>query len=83
MKSSATFSRVNPSTLSQIKSGSTTKKQVGSSATTRTVQGKAGKFAITETSQKFEESGVAKKKKKLCYVPIKIRNRKTTRFNPN
>ena len=82
MKSSATFSSVNPSTLSQIKAGSTTKKKLGSSATTRTVQGKAGKFAITETSHKFEESGVAKKKK-LCYVPIKIRNRKTTRFNPN
>ena len=72
MKSSATFSRVNPSTLSQIKSGSTTKKQVGSSATTRTVQGKAGKFAITETSQKFEESGVAKKKKNYVMFQSKL-----------
>ena len=72
MKSSATFSSVNPSTLSQIKAGSTTKKKLGSSATTRTVQGKAGKFAITETSHKFEESGVAKKKKNYVMFQSKL-----------
>ena len=63
MKSSTNFSRVNPSTLSKIKTGSTTKKQIGSTSQKTTVQGKTGKFTVTNTAQKFEESGVAKKKK--------------------
>jgi hypothetical protein len=73
MKRSTNLARVNPSTLAQIRSGSTSKKQVGSSVSKKTTfSGKSGKFHITETSQKFEESGVAKKKNNYVMFTSKL-----------
>ena len=73
MKRSTNLTRVNPSTLAQIRSGSTSKKQVGSSVSKKTTfSGKSGKFHITETSQKFEESGVAKKKNNYVMFTSKL-----------
>ena len=73
MKRSTNLARVNPSTLAQIRSGSTSKKQVGSSISKKTTfSGKSGKFHITETSQKFEESGVAKKKNNYVMFTSKL-----------
>ena len=73
MKRSTNLARVNPSTLAQIRSGSTSKKQLGSSVSKKTTfSGKSGKFHITETSQKFEESGVAKKKNNYVMFTSKL-----------
>jgi hypothetical protein len=73
MKRSTNLTRVNPSTLAQIRSGSTSKKQLGSSVSKKTTfSGKSGKFHITETSQKFEESGVAKKKNNYVMFTSKL-----------
>ena len=73
MKRSTNLTRVNPSTLAQIRSGSTSKKQVGSSISKKTTfSGKSGKFHIKETSQKFEESGVAKKKNNYVMFTSKL-----------
>jgi hypothetical protein len=73
MKRSTNLARVNPSTLAQIRSGSTSKKQLGSSVSKKTTfSGKSGKFHITETSQKFEESSVAKKKNNYVMFTSKL-----------
>ena len=73
MKRSTNIASVNPSTLAQIRSGSTSKKQLGSSVSKKTTfSGKSGKFHITETSQKFEESGVAKKKNNYVMFTSKL-----------
>ena len=73
MKRSTNLTRVNPSRLAQIRSGSTSKKQLGASVSKKaTFSGKFGKFHITETSQKFEESGVAKKKNNYVMFQSKL-----------
>ena len=62
----------NASKLDQIKSGGITKKQIGGNATQKTFQSKGGKFTITETSKKFEEAGVAKKKRNYVMFQSKL-----------
>ena len=62
------------SKLAKIKTGGITKKQIGGANSQKTIENKGGKFTITETTKKFEEAGVTKKKEKLCYVLIKIRD---------
>jgi hypothetical protein len=66
-------SNVPKSKLDQIKSGAVTKKQVGNVNENKTViHGKGGKFAITETEKKFEESGVTRKKRNYVMYQSKL-----------
>ena len=59
--------------LNQIKSGGMTKKQIGNTnASQKVIQGKGGKYAITETKKKFEESGVTRKKQNYVMYESKL-----------
>ena len=66
-------SSVPKSKLDQIKSGGKTKKQVGSVKESKNViHGKGGKYTITETEKKFEESGVSRKKRNYVMYEAKL-----------
>ena len=66
-------SNVPKSKLDQIKSGAVTKKQIGNVNENKKVfHGKGGKFAITETEKKFEESGVTRKKRNYVMYESKL-----------
>ena len=72
MKKGGKFSSIS-STLSQIQSGTTLKKKLGpTTAKTKTVESASGKYAITESKQKFEESGVSKKKRNYVMYEAKL-----------
>jgi hypothetical protein len=59
--------------LEQIKSGGKTKKQVGDVKESKNViHGKGGKYTITETQKKFEESGVSRKKRNYVMYEAKL-----------
>ena len=66
-------SSVPKSKLDQIKSGGKTKKQVGGVKESKNViHGKGGKYTITETEKKFEESGVSRKKRNYVMYEAKL-----------
>ena len=66
-------SSVSKSKLEQIKSGGKTKKQVGDVKESKNViHGKGGKYTITETQKKFEESGVSRKKRNYVMYEAKL-----------
>ena len=57
------------SKLEQIKSGTKTKRSTGGAGKDIVITGKDGsKIIQRQTEEKFEETAVLKKKKKLCYV---------------
>ena len=64
---------VSQSKLDKIKSGAKTKTSIGGvSESKKVVSGKGGKFAVTEKAQKFEESGVARKKRNYVMYESKL-----------
>ena len=64
---------VDPSKLAHIKSGGTKKTQMGGvSENKKVIQGKGGKFTVTEKTKKFEEAGVAKKKRNYVMYESKL-----------
>ena len=64
---------VDPSKLAHIKSGGTKKTQIGGeSENKKVIQGKGGKFTVTEKTKKFEEAGVAKKKRNYVMYESKL-----------
>ena len=60
------------SKLAKIKTGVITKKQIGGVNNQKTFENKGGKFTITETTKKFEEAGVTKKKKNYVMYSSKL-----------
>lgn len=75
----------NASKLAKIRSGEITKRQIGGAANQKTYENKGGKFTITETSKKFEEAGVAKKKRNYVMYSSKLGTEKEqnlTLFQP-
>ena len=64
---------VDPSKLAHIKSGGAKKTQIGGvSENKKVIQGKNGKFTVTEKTKKFEEAGVAKKKRNYVMYESKL-----------
>ena len=64
---------VSQSKLEQIKSGSKKVTQLGGvSQNQKIVQGKGGKYHVTETEKKFEETGVRRKKKNYVMYESKL-----------
>lgn len=63
---------VNLSKLDKIKSGTKTKEQIGGSESRKMVSGKGGNYTVTEKEKKFEESGVARKKKNYVMYESKL-----------
>ena len=73
MKRTVNAPRVDPSKLEKIKSGGKTKTQIGGTNEKKNViQHKGGKIAITEKEKKFEESGVARKKRNYVMYESKL-----------
>ena len=64
---------VDPSKLAHIKSGGTKKTNIGGvSENKKVISGKGGKFTVTEKTKKFEEAGVAKKKRNYVMYESKL-----------
>ena len=64
---------VNQSKLEQIKSGGKTKTQIGGvNESKKVIQGKGGKYAVTEKEKKFEEAGVTRKKRNYVMYESKL-----------
>ena len=63
---------VNLSKLDKIKSGTKTKEHLGGSESKKVVSGKGGNYTVTEKEKKFEESGVARKKRNYVMYESKL-----------
>ena len=73
MQRSVNLAGVSQSKLDKIRSGAKTKTSIGGvSENKKVVHGKGGKFAVTEKAQKFEESGVARKKRNYVMYESKL-----------
>ena len=73
MQRSVNMPGVSMSKLDKIKAGTKTKTQIGGvSENKKIVHGKEGKFHITEKEKKFEESGVARKKRNYVMYESKL-----------
>lgn len=73
MKRAVKAPAVNQSKLDQIKSGGKTKTQIGGvSENKKVIQGKGGKYTITEKEKKFEETGVSRKKRNYVMYESKL-----------
>lgn len=73
MKRAVKAPAVNQSKLDQIKSGGKTKTQIGGvSENKKVIQGKGGKYTITEKEKKFEEAGVSRKKRNYVMYESKL-----------
>ena len=66
------MSGVSQSKLDKIKSGTKTKEQIGGSTSKKFVSGKGGNYTVTEKEKKFEESGVARKKRNYVMYESKL-----------
>ena len=71
--------------LDQIKTGAKIKRQTGGTEKKEVIIGgkNGAKTVVHETEEKFEETAVLRKKKKLCYVRIQTRHRKEYRNYSN
>ena len=73
MKRAVNASAPSQSKIDHIKSGGKVKSQVGGVKENKNViQGKGGKFTITEKEKKFEEAGVARKKRNYVMYESKL-----------
>ena len=73
MKRATNLPRVKESKLAQIRSGNVQKLQTGGMQK-KVIQGKEGKkFSVTQTKNKFEESGVTKQRKNFVQYTSKTR----------
>ena len=72
MLGSVNMSGVSQSKLDKIKSGTKTKEQIGGSTSKKFVSGKGGNYTVTEKEKKFEESGVARKKRNYVMYESKL-----------
>jgi hypothetical protein len=69
---------VNQSKLEQIRSGATIKTQTGVKENKNIIQKKGGKFHVHQKEEKFEESGVRKKKKNYVMYESKLGTERQT-----
>ena len=73
MQRSVNTKGVSQSKLDHIKSGTTKKTQLGGEkASKKVIEHKGGKFHVTETEKKFEEAGVARKKRNYVMYESKL-----------
>jgi hypothetical protein len=81
MKRAVNASAPSQSKIDHIKSGGKVKSQVGGVKENKNViQGKGGKFTITEKEKKFEEAGVARKKRNYVMYESKLGTEKEQEF---
>ena len=81
MKRAVNASAPSQSKIDHIKSGGKVKSQLGGVKENKNViQGKGGKFTITEKEKKFEEAGVARKKRNYVMYESKLGTEKEQEF---
>lgn len=71
---------VSQSKLEQIRTGAKKVTQVGGSQNQKIVHGKGGKFHVTETEKKFEETGVRRKKTNYIMYESKLGTEREKNF---
>ena len=69
---------VNQSKLEQIKSGAKVKTQTGVKENKNIISNKGGKFRVTQKEEKFEETGVRKKKRNYVMYESKLGTERQT-----
>ncbi len=69
---------VNQSKLEQIRSGAKVKTQTGFKENKNVISHKGGKYAVTQKEEKFEETGVRKKKRNYVMYESKLGTEKQT-----
>ena len=69
---------VNQSKLEQIRSGAKVKTQTGVKENKNIISNKGGKFRVTQKEEKFEETGVRKKKRNYVMYESKLGTEKQT-----
>ena len=69
---------VNQSKLDQIRSGAKVKTQTGAKESKNVISGKGGKYAVHQTEEKFEETGVRRKKRNYVMYESKLGTEKKT-----
>ena len=72
---------VSQSKLDKIRSGTKTKEQIGGSESKKFVSNKGGNFTVTEKEKKFEESGVARKKRNYVMYESKLGTEKEQQYH--